>query len=263
MSSNYKPMANITIESKEKGPTLLEKYGHIAVVTASLNLLFLFLKRQFFFLSTREKEKFGQIVEWAENNWENVENMRDDILDDLDVIAFDYPSSYSAKFFGCFVEASNSGKQYSLSRWYQNKFSVPKEIEEEYTLILGQARINQLLDQLCFRINNAVYRIGRGGNCDYDLTVKSNFEKYLTKANGLLKEFNDQQKKLDRFKETNKGKRFQGKSENSSQSNKPTQSKVRVPKVRVPKVEEQMTEAEPVVREPTPDINLKSLTNNF
>jgi len=237
MNSNYKPMANVTLENVRQGPSINERYGHIPLVSSSVNLIFLFMKKQFFFFSSRNKNKFGPIVSWAEENWKQIESIRDNLLDDFEELAFDYPTSYSCKYFGCIIKNSE-GEKFVHSKWYRERFNAPREIREGNTMTLKEARLNHLLDQLCFRLNNASYQISKNENSEYDINFKKNLEKYLQNVNEILGEFN----------------RISNK--------KPIENTNRKP-VKKQNVVIQMEENETVPTEQTPDITLENITNNF
>jgi hypothetical protein len=238
MNSNYKPMANVTIEKIRQGPSINERYGHIPLVTSSVNLIFLFMKRQFFFFSSRNKNKFGPIVSWAEENWKQIESIRDNLLDDFEEMTFDYPTSYSCKYFGCTIKNSEEGEKFVQSKWYRERFNAPREIREENTMTLKEARLNHLLDQLCFRLNNAYYQISKNENSEYDINFKKNLERFSKNVNEILNEF---------IRVSNR---------------KPVENNNRKI-VKKQNVVKQMEQEEIVPNEQTPDITLENITNNF
>lgn len=257
MSSKYKPMASKKVDpDRNNAPTVLEKYGHITVVTASINLLFLFLKRQLYFLSTRDVERFGEMVGWATTNLEDLEKIKGDIRDTLDEIAFDYRTSFSARFLGCKVQKNNDGREFSYCRWYHERNSASDKIKEENPLTLGEARANDLLDQLCFRLNNLIYRINRDGNCDYDFYAEKLFRGTRSEIDDMLEDFLVQQKTLEEFQEKNR------KEKQSNKTNgKNSKPKTDVKKTNIRPVPVLQEPVEP--SEPTPEVCLESLTSNF
>jgi len=195
IAPTYVPMAN-TIEDvndmpnsgQNSGPSLVEKFGHYTVVSASMNLLISFLKKQLYFLSTREESKFGPIVPWSTKLIDQVDAQRETLRQCIEDVAYDAPSSGASRVLGCRIKASKTGEQYCYCRWYSAQNRVSDEIVDEHTITLVQARTNNLLDQICFRLNNLIYRLDKNGNCEFDCEIKDDFNKIYTFFNECLKE---------------------------------------------------------------------------
>lgn len=206
----YVPMAENVVEDvdeikpTDRAPTMVEKFGRITVVAASTNLLFTFLGRQLHFLSTRNEEEFGKIVQWASATLNTVTDAKDQIKRILSDITFESPGSKAARVFGCERKVSESSETYSFSHWLTSKNSVPQEIAEQNTLTLADARSNHLLDQICFRLTRVIRQLERDGTCSFDYAVLGDFQDLFTTFNTLRTEANQQLDELVEYKKSHR-----------------------------------------------------------
>ncbi|XWV25742.1 hypothetical protein QJ857_gp1346 [Tupanvirus soda lake] len=182
--------------------TKADKFGNVNVYTGSMELLFYFLLRQLGFLSSRNPKEFGSIVSWASTNLKKVADMRDRIRDCLDDIAYNYPSCSSASILGCQKRFSAEGNSYSYSHWYSSKNPVSEEVLEENTMTLGAARVNHLLDQICYRIDRAYKILERKSNSEHDFVVLDELNSAFVLFDKLRVQSIDESDKLTALRQT-------------------------------------------------------------
>lgn len=167
-TSTYTPMANT--KATEQRFNIAEKYGHITVVSASVNLLISFTVRQLFIMSNK-KGDFEKISKWADNTIEKIKEIRNSIRECMETTAYDYPTSSSAKVFGCKLRLDSNNDSYPHSMWYNSANMVPPHVAEENTMILVDAGLHHLLDQLLFRFNLAARKLDWRKSCEHDCHV--------------------------------------------------------------------------------------------
>ncbi|AGF85076.1 hypothetical protein QJ854_gp706 [Moumouvirus goulette] len=143
-----------TNSQNERGPDLVEKSGHFPVVTASLSLLLSFLLRQLNYMSKRDKD-FGQLVDWSKQSLPLTVKRRNDLQSLANLIS-GYPLNCSSwDILRCYENQNDDGTKYFGSLWYSGKNKVPDVVLSENTMTLAQARADNLLHQICFRLSSA------------------------------------------------------------------------------------------------------------
>ncbi|XWV24510.1 mg741 protein [Tupanvirus deep ocean] len=195
-------VARVNDQPVNRPITKADKFGDVNVYSASMELLLYFLLRQLGFLSSRQPKQFGSIVSWASTNLKKVGDMRDRLRNCLDDIAFNYPSCAAAGTLGCQKRFSPEGNAYSYSHWYSTKNPVSQEILEENTMTLGEARVNHLLDQICYRINRACERVERNSNSDHDFAVLEDLNAAFSLFDKLRVESIDESDKLSAMRQS-------------------------------------------------------------
>lgn len=175
-------------QSRNQIPPIVEKFGNITIVTASVSLLFQFLIRNLKYLSYKKGDAYTDIVKWAITTLEKIVKIRNELRSNLEDITFDHQNSRSAFLLGCKKNITENGDIYSYSYWYNSRYRVSEEIEKENTLTLADAQSYHLLDQICYRIKVVLAKMKMYSNCDFDFVVCEFFENKLDE----LKKFRDQ-----------------------------------------------------------------------
>lgn len=206
--ANYTPMVGVAVDdnnsNSRQNNNIVDKFGDVTVVTASFHQLLSFLLRQLGYLSKRDENFFGSIVAWANSQLDSIIKSRDAIRAQLDEISYAQRNCASASELGCEVRCNNEGENYFYSRWYSATNKVPRDIAENNTLTLKDARCTHLLDQICYRLNKVYMQIDKNGNCDYDFTVMSLFNREFKFYDGIRIQAKTETDKLTELQKTRK-----------------------------------------------------------
>ena len=206
--ANYTPMADAAVDDNNSNTrqnnNIVDKFGSVTVVTASFHQLLSFLLRQLGYLSKRDEKFFGSIVAWANSQLVKITKSRDAIRAQLDEISYAQRNCASASELGCEIRCNNEGENYFYSRWYSAINKVPRDIADKNTMTLGEARCTHLLDQICYRLNKVHMKIDTNGNCDYDFTVMSVFNKEFKFYDDLRTQAQTEADKLAELQQTRK-----------------------------------------------------------
>jgi len=228
-----------------KKPAFVDNHGETEICSASLAVLFSFLCRQFKYWTrqvdswkhpkdtdnvtdneTNNASELDSIAKWFTESLDGISKSREKIRNFLDDIAFDYPSSASARVFGCYWYVSKkSGDKIGYSRW----FNTNKKNTTENHMILSNAKINHLLDEIRTRLSIVYPKIDKACNCNIDFASKDFFEKEFHFYNKLHQEFPGQMSKFNEYKKNHtkpkyvpKNKRHQAKITVSASSTEPS-----------------------------------------
>lgn len=177
----YTPMNEITSDSQieyvhAKESELVKKFGNILIVNASFHLLCTFLGKNLGYFLSKKPFFYGTIPEWAGKTVEQVVKTRNIIQDRILDLLYEKDSG-SFKALRCQIRSSADGKPFVYSSWFSATNKVPEEIARTNTMNLEQARIIQLVDQMCYRIDYLISKIDEYKNCDYDFIVLEEFQR--------------------------------------------------------------------------------------
>lgn len=202
----YVPVMNNSNQVHEH-ENVYEKYLNIRVVGASFNLLLLFLMRNLKFYSTKPENIYGKIVGWSNQMLTNVAEIRTSIKSTADSV---YETAKNSASFTTFKwydqEDTNTGKTYPKCGWYYDGVYVDNKILNENTMKLGEATIDVLLDQICYRISSIGRKIDKFSNCKFDVTVadmiSDNFKDFTKIYEESLEIMKDMRNSLEKNKNT-------------------------------------------------------------
>ena len=192
-------------ESDGKNQSIVQRFSHLPIHTASFNLLISFLLRQFgFYTDEKNKNKFSSLAEWSQESLPKVIEKRKDFLE-----LFDDIMKHPASMAGIVLEISQQWK-YPKNRdekpsligycaWYKERI-MDRRINPD-TLTLFHGRCNSLLNQITIRIQLIIKDIesqvgekGKKFDPTFDLSVIDRLKEMETFFKNLYHE-------ADRFKE--------------------------------------------------------------
>uniref|UniRef100_A0A6G6ABY2 Uncharacterized protein n=1 Tax=Borely moumouvirus TaxID=2712067 RepID=A0A6G6ABY2_9VIRU len=262
-SRKPEPTYNFTSvnSQNERGPDLVEKFGHFPVVSASLSLLLSFLLRQLNYMSKRDKD-MGPLVDWAKQSIPQTVQRRNELQSLASQIS-GYPLNCSSwGILKCYESENDNGSRYYGSIWYSGKNKVSDKVLAENTMTLSQARADYLLDQICFRLSSASRKIDSRANCAEDFSVKEVVDKSFNFFDGLLNhlhsgkgvEFNQFLVKLEEVEKARE-EHYRNRQQNVEQPRKPRvpkQSQKQQPQKQQPREQDSSpVEKTPVEKKPT------------
>lgn len=164
-------MASTSQTTDIKEFNIYEKYGHFHVVSASVHILISFVLRKLGFLSIQDEKVYKSVIAWSNSQIKNIIAFREKIKDLISEITDNYSSSNTAAVLGCEKKYTEKGDYYCYSHWYSSKNIVPDHIIQENNILLKEAKITYLLNQICFRLQRTRQWIKRSSNCVFDFTV--------------------------------------------------------------------------------------------
>ncbi|AGC02175.1 hypothetical protein H012_gp279 [Acanthamoeba polyphaga moumouvirus] len=260
--------ASVSSEN-ERGPDLVEKFGHFPVVTSSLSLLLSFLLRQLSYMSKRDKD-LGELVNWSRQSLPQTVKRRGDLQSLANQIS-GYPLNCASwHILRCYESQNDDGTKYYGSLWYSGKNKVSNNVLAENTMTLAQARVDYLLDQICFRLSSANKKIDTRANCAEDFYVKDVLDNSFDFFDGLLArllvnngdEFNqflDKLREVERAREEYYRNRQHNVSEQPKRYNKRVtkQPQAEQPQAEQPQAEQSSTVEQKPVEKKTTKVTIK------
>lgn len=208
---SYMPVEDFENPTEQSKKSIVEKFGHILLVEASVRLIITFLKRSLFYCS-QNKEKVGPFSDWAKNNLTVLNQLQKNLEGFLENVTMNNKSSgFSLNVFHCEVRRTGEGenaKEFWYSKWYNGKFQVPSFFLKQHNLTyygyieknnitLTQARTYELMNQLYFRIKIIQHSIEHNKTCEDDFHLEEesrdifqSFVKLYEEAEPLLADLN-------------------------------------------------------------------------
>lgn len=160
---------------RKNGANMVDKFGDLAIVGASLNQLYSFLLRQLNYLSARRESDFGSIVSWSTKMLPVITNSRSEIWECLEDIAYNCARSGWCKILDCKKRYNVEGESYCYCGWFDSPNHVSKKFVEENPMTLGQGRCCHLLEEMCHRFERVIKRIEHEGTCELDIEITEFF----------------------------------------------------------------------------------------
>ena len=202
-ASYDKPMK---IRAPDREPSLVEKYGDMLVVSASVRKLFAFLIRRISFLNKNRDALYANLQAWANKKLDEVIDTRDSFNSWVNDTNIQHSKSETYYVLGCKVNYTQQGETYNYSFWFDGMKKIPEELEGE-TLTLKDADTNHLCDQICYWIQKIYSRIDNNQRCEHDcdscVFLSSTYEYLLQlrdEAEKLIEQFEKEDKKIQELK---------------------------------------------------------------
>lgn len=199
MSFSNKKRGSYTYQAvEEKQPTFRQKFGDIHVVESNVNLLFRFVLGTLDYLSKKSVEEFGSIVKWATEmkdakNTKSIAYFRNMLYK---LCMEDAPENPRSAFYNAARiseeedeeanESSNRDESKLKIRcgFLYQKNRVGPNIIEENDITLRDARPDEILHQIWFRINRLKFFMNR-------YPTKNDFDAEIEDKLNTLSEFFD------------------------------------------------------------------------